>query len=47
MVADAFGWGWEEMVAVSLDGVEACWLDDADKAALRRRIVATAQTATD
>ena len=28
----------EQMVAIALDGVEACWLDDADKAALRGRI---------
>lgn len=37
-VAEAFGWGWRQMVEVSLDGVEACWLDDAGKAALRRRV---------
>ena len=41
-VADAFGWGWQEMVEVALDGVEACWLDDAGKAALRRRVVSAA-----
>lgn len=37
-VATAFGYGWNEMVAIALDGVEACWLDDTDKAALRDRI---------
>jgi adenosine deaminase len=37
-VAAAFGWGWDEMVAIALDGVEACWLDDAGKAELRQRI---------
>jgi adenosine deaminase len=37
-VAAAFGRGWQEMVEISLDGVEACWLDDTDKAALRRKI---------
>jgi adenosine deaminase len=38
VVADAFGWGWPEMVSVALDGVEACWLDDTAKAGLRERI---------
>lgn len=37
-VAEAFGWGWDEMVAIALDGVEGSWLDDAEKAALRGRI---------
>jgi adenosine deaminase len=37
-VASAFGWGWPEMVDVALDGVEACWLDESDKAGLRSRI---------
>jgi adenosine deaminase len=37
-VAAAFGWGWDEMVAIALDGVEATWLDRDDKAALRRRV---------
>ncbi|HEX7132876.1 MAG TPA: adenosine deaminase [Iamia sp.] len=36
-VAAAFGWGWDEMVAIALDAVEACWLDPSDKAALRAR----------
>jgi adenosine deaminase len=34
-VAAAFGWGWDDMVGIALDGVEACWLDEADKARLR------------
>ena len=38
--AAAFGWGWPEMVQVALAGVEACWLDDAGKAALRERVLA-------
>lgn len=42
-VAEAFGWGWPEMVTIALDGVDACWLDADDKAALRRRIVSTAE----
>ena len=41
-VATAFGWGWDEMVAISLDGVEACWLDETDKAALRSTVNASA-----
>jgi adenosine deaminase len=43
-VAAAFGWGWDEMVAIALDGVDACWLDDTAKAALRGQIT-TAATA--
>jgi hypothetical protein len=30
------------MVAIALDGVDACWLDDAAKAARRRQITAAA-----
>jgi adenosine deaminase len=41
-VADAFGWDWSEMVAIALDGVEACWLDDTGKAELRQRITQAA-----
>lgn len=36
-VAGAFGWGWDQMVDIALDGVDACWLHDDDKAALHRR----------
>lgn len=43
-VAAAFGWGWDTMVDVSLDGVEACWLDGDDKAALRRTVEEAATT---
>lgn len=32
------GWSFADMVEISLDGVEACWLDDGDKRALRGRI---------
>jgi hypothetical protein len=32
------------MVAIALDGVDACWLDDTAKVALRRQIT-TAATA--
>jgi adenosine deaminase len=31
-VAAAYGWGFDEMVSVAQDGVEATWLDDGDKA---------------
>lgn len=37
-VAGAYGWSFADMVEISLDGVEACWLDDGDKRALRSRI---------
>ncbi|MGA4508482.1 adenosine deaminase [Propionibacteriaceae bacterium G1746] len=33
-VARAFGYGWNEMVTIALDGVRASWLDDSDKASL-------------
>jgi adenosine deaminase len=36
-VADAFGFDWDAMVDIALDGIEACWLDDDGKAALRGR----------
>jgi adenosine deaminase len=45
-VADAFGLGWQEMVAISLDAVEACWLDDTGKAAVRRQITSAATALT-
>ena len=38
-VATAFDYGWDDMVQIALDGVEACWLDESDKAPLRARIV--------
>ena len=30
------------MVQIALDGVEACWLDDTDKAQLRQQITTAA-----
>lgn len=36
-VAAAFGWSWDQMVDIALDGVEACWLPADEKAALRAR----------
>ncbi|RYU12011.1 adenosine deaminase [Nocardioides iriomotensis] len=41
-VAAAFGYGWDDMVRIALDGVEACWLDDSDKRPLRERVRSTA-----
>jgi adenosine deaminase len=34
-VAQAFGWGWDQMIELALDGIEASWLDDSEKADLR------------
>ncbi len=34
-VAEAFGWGWDAMVDIALDAVEACWADDPLKGRLR------------
>jgi adenosine deaminase len=35
-VAAAYGWDFDDMVAVAHDGIDATWLDDGSKAALRR-----------
>jgi adenosine deaminase len=37
-VAAAYEWGFEDMVRVAADGIEATWLDDAGKADLRRSL---------
>jgi adenosine deaminase len=39
-VAEAFGWGFDDMVTISLDGIEASWLPDDDKRALRNEVLA-------
>lgn len=39
-VAHALAMSWEEMVAVALDGVEATWLDDGEKRAMRASFAA-------
>ena len=39
-VAEAFGWGWDEMVDIALDAVAASWLDPDEAAALHTRIEA-------
>jgi adenosine deaminase len=41
-VAEAFGYGFEDMVAIALEGVEASWLDDGDRRALAGRVRAEA-----
>jgi adenosine deaminase len=35
-VAAAYGWGFDEMVEVAHDGVDATWLDDSEKSELHR-----------
>jgi len=37
-VAEAFGYDWDAMVDVAVDGVEACWLEADDKAAVRTTV---------
>ena len=37
-VARAFDYAWADMVQIALDGVEACWLPESEKAALRLRV---------
>jgi adenosine deaminase len=37
-VAAAYGWGFDEMVSVAQDGVDATWLHDGDKSDLHRLI---------
>jgi adenosine deaminase len=32
---EAFGYTWDDMVEIALDGIEATWLDESDKQALR------------
>lgn len=43
-VADAFAYTWDNMVRIALDGVQACWLPESDKTALRLQIVDAATT---
>ena len=44
--AAAWGWDFDQMVALALDGVEASWLDDSGKRALSARIRAAAALRT-
>ena len=41
-VQAAYGYSWEEMVAIAVDGVEATWLDDGERSQLRHRVEAAA-----
>jgi adenosine deaminase len=41
-VAAAYGWGFDQMVAVAHDGVDAAWLEDGDKADLHQLIAGRA-----
>jgi adenosine deaminase len=41
-VQAAYGYSWDEMVSIAIDGVEATWLDDGDRRRLRQRIEAAA-----
>jgi adenosine deaminase len=43
-LAGAFGYGFERMVEIALAGVDATWLDADEKAALRDRTAAAADT---
>jgi adenosine deaminase len=43
LTAEAFDYSWDDLVGFSLNAVEACWLDDADKANLRRRVIEGAE----
>jgi adenosine deaminase len=38
LVQAAYGYSWDDMVAIALDGVEATWLDDDDRRRLAARI---------
>jgi adenosine deaminase len=38
IVADTFGFSWDEMLATALDGVEATWLSDQERSSLAARI---------
>ena len=40
--AEAFGYDWDDLVAIVVDGVEASWLDDSERPAMRDRILASA-----
>ena len=41
-VASAFGYGWDDLVAIALDGVESSWLGPDERAALTTRITSSA-----
>ena len=39
--AEAFGYGFRELVDIALAGVESSWLDDGEQAVVRRRVLAS------
>ena len=41
-VASAFGYGWDDLVAIALEGVESSWLGPDERAALTTRITSSA-----
>jgi adenine deaminase len=42
-VATAFGYGWDEMVHIAVDGADASWLDEVERAALRDQVTVAAR----
>lgn len=44
-VMEAFGYGFQDMVQIAADGIEATWLDDGEKRSLRARLEAAANAA--
>ena len=38
ITADAFGYDWEDLVAIALGAVDSTWLDDAEKTGTARRV---------
>ena len=45
LTATAFGYGWDEVVSIALDAVEASWLDASEKVAVTERVRAGAARA--
>ncbi|MGH8884326.1 MAG: adenosine deaminase [Egibacteraceae bacterium] len=43
---DAFGYSWDDMVEITLDGIEATWLDESEKQAMRFTFRAAADRLT-
>jgi len=38
LTAAAFGFGWDDLVSIAVDGVEASWLDESDKRLMAERV---------
>ena len=45
LTAHAFGFDWNDLVAIALDAVESSWLDTSEKAAMASRVRAGAAAA--